>query len=170
MVTGEIQDQVSSSGLVGGGAAVKLDQTGDSRGTQSHEYNTLVAYGLDRARSLDEAIHIVKGLRAHRIEVVDEPLGEGLSGMWLGFPGCDRIIVNSERALSSRHRDFIVAHELMHILEAVDDASQERNSANRTAYDDPTEHRVESLAATLMMSIQSGGGVAARLTAMGTFS
>ena len=149
---------------------VKPYRTDRSRDAQGYEYATLVASGLDTARSLDEAIHIVRDLRAHRIEVVDEPLGEGLSGMWLGFPGCDRIIVNSESALSPRHREFIVAHELMHILEAVDDPSQERSSANRTGYDDPTEHRVESLACTLMMSIQSGGGVAARLTAMGTFS
>ncbi|WP_460702922.1 ImmA/IrrE family metallo-endopeptidase [Myceligenerans halotolerans] len=145
-------------------------RTGRTRDRRTGERATLVAHGLDRARSLDEAIDIVKRLRARTIEVVDQPLGEGLSGMWLGFPGCDRIIVNSESALSPRHREFIVAHELMHILEAVNDPSQERNSATRSGYDDPTEHRVESLACALMMSIQASGGVADRLTAMGTFA
>ncbi|GAB3161682.1 hypothetical protein GCM10027059_12480 [Myceligenerans halotolerans] len=137
---------------------------------RSGDHARLVEAGLDRARSLEEAIDIVSRLRGRTIEIHDKPLGDGPSGMWFGFPGRDWIVVNSESALSPAHRDLIVAHELMHILEAVTDPSQERTQANRTAYDDPTEHRVESLASLLIMSIQAGGGVAARLTAMGTFT
>ncbi|WP_265521033.1 recombinase family protein, partial [Oerskovia flava] len=52
----------------------------------------------------------------------------------------------------------IVAHELMHILEAVYDPAQERTTASRTSYDDPTERRVELVASELMILISGRSG------------
>jgi hypothetical protein len=54
-------------------------------------------YRLDRVRSIEEACDVVQGLRQRTLTVVDEDLGPGLSGMWLGYPNHDRIIVNTVR-------------------------------------------------------------------------
>ncbi|MEK8229112.1 hypothetical protein NKG05_29045 [Oerskovia sp. M15] len=86
--------------------------------------------GLDRARTIDDARSIVAALRERPIDVVDGPLGEGVSGMWLSMPDGEKIIVNSEATLSERHRHHIIAHELVHILDACDDPTARRQDPN----------------------------------------
>lgn len=160
------------------------------------EHAVLARAGLDTARSLEEAIEIVQGLRARPILIDEHELGEGISGLWLATPVNDHIIVNPRAVLFHEHRQIVVAHELMHILEAVEEPDQDEPHTHpsaasgtlsdpgaagvpsvdgvafgaRTRYDDPTERRVESLACALMMLIRARGGVAARLTAMAMFS
>ncbi|MBD7981866.1 hypothetical protein [Oerskovia merdavium] len=127
----------------------------------------LTAAGLDRARSIDDARRIVATLRERPIDVVDGPLGEGISGMWLSMPDGEKIIVNSEATLSERHRHHIIAHELVHILDACDDPdAPPPGPQRRNRYEDPVEHRAESIASELMMSIEATGGVAHRLAGM----
>ncbi|MHA7132858.1 ImmA/IrrE family metallo-endopeptidase [Oerskovia turbata] len=124
----------------------------------------LTSAGLDRARSIDEARAIVAARRGKPVDVVDGPLGEGVSGMWISLPDGEKIIVNSEAALSARHRRHIIAHELVHILDACEGLTAgSPHSHLRKGYDDPVEHRAESLASELMMSIEATGGVAHRL-------
>lgn len=136
----------------------------------SWENAILARFGLDRARTLDDAISVIKRLRSRDLEIVDRPLGNGITGLWFATDGRDQIVVNPDAAFTPDHRGHIIAHELMHILDAVEDPSQERNSAMRTRYDDPVEHRAESLACALMVSIHSAGGVGARLSAMGRYT
>jgi len=123
--------------------------------------------GLDRARSIDEAREIVASRRGRPVDVIDGPLGEGVSGMWLSLPEAETILVSSEAALSARHRRHIIAHELVHILDACDDpTAPPPGPQRRNRYEDPVEHRAESLASELMMSIEATGGVAHRLAGM----
>ena len=126
----------------------------------------LQRYGLARVRSVEEACQIVQRLRQRPLTVVDEDLGPGLSGMWLGYPNHDRIIVNAVHAVTELHRDHIIAHELIHIVEALDDPEHERNEGRRGGYDDPTERRVEALASQLMISLAAVGSAGDRLTAL----
>lgn len=123
-------------------------------------------YRLDRVRSIEEACDVVQGLRQRTLTVVDEDLGPGLSGMWLGYPNHDRIIVNTVHAITELHRAHIIAHELIHIVEALDNPEHERNEEHRDGYDDPTERRVEAAASRLMISLASVGGTGDRLTAL----
>jgi hypothetical protein len=124
------------------------------------------ATGLDRVRSLDDALRVVERLRGRPLSVHEADLGAGLSGLWLGCPEGDRIIVNSREALSPRHRDHIVAHELMHVVEAAVAPECEQDGARLDGYDDATERRVERLAGELMIAIESSGCGAARLIAV----
>ena len=123
-------------------------------------------YRLDRVRSLEEACHVVQSLRQRPLTVVDEDLGPGLSGMWLGYPNHDRIIVNTVHAVTQFHRAHIIAHELIHIVEALDNSEHERNQERRDGYGDATERRVEAAASRLMISLASVGGTGDRLTAL----
>lgn len=86
--------------------------------------------------------------------------------MWLGYANHDRIVVNAVHAITEFHRQHIVAHELMHIVEALDDPEQERHEGRREGYDDPTELRVETMASQLMLSLASVGSAGDRLTAL----
>lgn len=86
--------------------------------------------------------------------------------MWIGYPHCDRIIVNAELATGTAHREHIIAHELMHMLEAYIDPECKGGSACRTQFDDPTERRVEELASHLMLGIRRARGLGGRLDAM----
>lgn len=126
----------------------------------------LQQHRLDRVRSIEEACEVVQGLRQRPLTVVDEDLGPGLSGMWLGYPNHDRIIVNTVHTITELHRAHIIAHELMHIMEALDSPEHERNEARRDGYDDATEQRVEAAASRLMISLASVGGTGDRLTAI----
>lgn len=127
----------------------------------------LTSAGLDRARSIDEARGIVATRRGRPVDVVDGPLGEGVSGMWLSMPDGEKVIVSSEAALSPRHRQHIIANELVHILDACDDpTAPPPGPQRRNRYEDPVEHRAEALASELMMSIEATGGVAHRLAGM----
>ncbi|MFE7508218.1 hypothetical protein [Promicromonospora sp. NPDC057488] len=126
----------------------------------------LQQYRLDRVRSIEEACDVVQALRQRPLTVVDEDLGPGLSGMWLGYPNHDRIIVNTVHTVTRLHRAHIIAHELMHIVEALDDPAHERNEGRRDGYDDATEQRVEAAASRLMISLASVGGTGDRLTAL----
>ncbi|MEU4364635.1 hypothetical protein [Promicromonospora sp. NPDC023987] len=126
----------------------------------------LQQYRLDRVRSLEEACDVVQSLRQRPLTVVDDNLGAGLSGMWLGYPNHDRIIVNTVHAITELHRAHIVAHELIHIVEALDNPEHERDEGRRDGYDDPTEQRVEAAASRLMISLAAVGGTSDRLTAL----
>ncbi|MBL0886728.1 hypothetical protein [Myceligenerans indicum] len=126
-------------------------------------------YGLDQVGSLDEACARVQELRGRPLSVVDGDLGPGLSGMWLGYGNRDRIVVSSVHAMTRLHRQHILAHELMHIVEALDDPAQERHEGRREGYDDPTEQRVELLASHLMMALARVGGAGDRLIALETY-
>ncbi|MHA7134149.1 hypothetical protein [Oerskovia turbata] len=128
-------------------------------------HELLRAAGLHRARSLDEACRVVERSRRRPLRVTDAALGPGLFGMWLGFVDHDRIVVNSQQSLSAHHRRHIIAHELMHVLEAVAAPEHERDEARRDGYDDPTERRVEQMASELMISIASLGSSGDRLMA-----
>lgn len=127
----------------------------------------LTSAGLDRARSIDEACRIVATRRGRPVDVVDGPLGEGVSGMWLSLPDAEKIIVSSEAALSASHRQHIIAHELVHILDACDDPeAPPPGPQRRNRYEDPIEHRAEALASELMMSVEATRGVAHRLAGL----
>jgi hypothetical protein len=127
----------------------------------------LATSGLDRARSIDEAVAIVARRRGRPIHVVDGALGEGVSGMWLSLPEGEKIVVSPQAVLSPRHRQHVIAHELVHVLDACADPSTAHPVAQqRNRYDDPVEHRAEALASELMMSIEATGGVAHRLAGL----
>jgi hypothetical protein len=127
----------------------------------------LAAAGLDRARSIDEAIAIVARRRGRPIDIVDGALGEGVSGMWLSLPGAEKIVVSPQAVLSARHRRHVIAHELVHVLDAcANPAAAPTGPQRRNRYEDPVEHRAEALASELMMSIEATGGVAHRIAGM----
>ena len=127
----------------------------------------LASAGLDRASTIDEAREIVAGLRGRPVDVVDAPLGEGVSGLWLSRPDAETIVVSPQAALSAHHRRHIIAHELVHILDACADPSAPAPGPEwRNRYEDPVEHRAELLASELMMSIEATGGVGHRLAGM----
>jgi len=129
-------------------------------------HKLLRAAGLDRARSIDEACRIVAAVRGRPLEVVEGDLGPGVTGVWLAFPERDLVLVDARQTLPGQHRDHVVAHELVHVLEAAHAVGPERAGACRDGYEDPDEVRVERLASELMISIASHGSSAVRLTSL----
>ncbi|BDZ41836.1 hypothetical protein GCM10025865_11350 [Paraoerskovia sediminicola] len=125
--------------------------------------DVLAAHGLDRVPSLDAAIEVVAGLRGRPVEVGAADLGDSVWGMWLGLPESDQIVVNTSSIVSDRHREHVVAHELMHVLDAHIDPERAGTCAMRTHFDDPTERRVEVLASELMLVISAHRGLRGRL-------
>ncbi|WP_264030394.1 hypothetical protein [Cellulosimicrobium sp. SH8] len=122
--------------------------------------------GLDRARSVEEACRLVAAVRGRPLEVVEGDLGPGVTGLWLAFPERDLVLVDARQTLAGPHRDHVVAHELVHVLDAAATAGAPRVGACRDGYDDPDELRVERLASELMISIASHGSSATRLTSL----
>lgn len=128
--------------------------------------SVLASYGLDKVASLDAAIGVVEKLRGRECRIEDWPLGRGLWGMWIGYPHCDRIIVNADLATSRLHREHIIAHELMHVLDAYRDPVNGGFCACRTQFDNPVERRVEEMASHLMLGIRQSRGLGGRVDAM----
>ncbi|QJW36895.1 hypothetical protein [Cellulosimicrobium protaetiae] len=126
----------------------------------------LRAAGLDRARSIEEACRLVAAVRGRPLEVVEGDLGPGVSGLWLAFPERDLVLVDARQTLPGQHRDHVVAHELVHVLEAVGATTAAPVGACRDGHRDPGELRVERLASELMISIASHGSSATRLTSL----
>ncbi|NDO89130.1 hypothetical protein [Cellulosimicrobium composti] len=121
--------------------------------------------GLDRARSIEEACRLVAAVRGRPLEVVEGDLGPGVTGLWLAFPDRDLVLVDARQTLPGQHRDHVVAHELVHVLDAAASCSPPAGAC-RDGYDDPAERRVERLASELMISIASHGSSASRLTSL----
>ncbi|WP_175008614.1 hypothetical protein [Cellulosimicrobium sp. TH-20] len=126
----------------------------------------LRAAGLDRARSIDEACRLVAATRGKPLEVVEGDLGPGVTGLWLAFPERDLVLVDARQTLPGPHRDHVVAHELVHVLESTRPGPAPSAAGCRDEHDDPAEQRVERLASELMISIASHGSSAARLTSL----
>ena len=128
----------------------------------------LRAAGLDRARSIEEACRLVAAARGKPLEVVEGDLGPGVTGLWLAFPERDLGLVDARQTLPGPHRDHVVAHELVHVLDAIrpGPAPGPVPTGCRDVHDDPAEQRVERLASELMISIASHGSSAARLTSL----
>jgi len=121
--------------------------------------------GLDRARSIEEACRLVAAVRGRPLEVVEGDLGPGVTGLWLAFPDRDLVLVDARQTLPGQHRDHVVAHELVHVLDAAASGPPPAGAC-RDGYDDPAERRVERLASELMISIASHGSSASRLTSL----
>lgn len=128
----------------------------------------LRAAGLDRARSIEEACRLVAAARGKPLEVVEGDLGPGVTGLWLAFPERDLVLVYARQTLPGPHRDHVVAHELVHVLDSIrpGPAPGPVPAGCRDEHDDPAEQRVERLASELMISIASHGSSAARLTSL----